>query len=63
MKLVRVKSPIAQGLALGAAAHAVGTSHAMEKNVKLGVYSSLGLIINGTLTGLLTPYILHMFGV
>ena len=63
LKLVRVKSPIAQGLALGAAAHAVGTSHAMEKNVKLGVYSSLGLIINGTLTGLLTPYILHMFGV
>ena len=63
LKLVRVKSPIAQGLALGAAAHAVGTSHAMEKNIKLGVYSSLGLIINGTLTGLLTPYILHMFGV
>ena len=63
LRLVGVKSPIAQGLALGAAAHAVGTSHAMDKNIKLGVYSSLGLIVNGTLTGLLTPYILHLFGI
>lgn len=63
LRLIGVKSPIAQGLALGAAAHAVGTSHAMEKNIKLGVYSSLGLIVNGTLTGLLTPYLLHMLGI
>ncbi len=63
LNLPGVNSPIAQGLALGAAAHAVGTSHAMEKNVKLGVYSSLGLIVNGTLTGLLTPYILHALGI
>ncbi len=63
LRLAGVKSPIAQGLALGAAAHAVGTSHAMEKNVKLGVYSSLGLIINGTLTGVLTPYLLQILGV
>ena len=47
---------------MGAAAHAVGTSHLMEKNVKLGVYSSLGLILNGTLTGLLTPYIVQLMG-
>lgn len=63
LNLVGVKSPIAQGLALGAAAHAVGTAHAMNKNIKLGIYSSLGLIVNGTLTGVLTPYILHLFGV
>ena len=63
LRLIGVKSPIAQGLALGAAAHAVGTSHAMERNVKLGVYSSLGLIVNGTLTGVLTPYILHALGI
>ncbi|MBS7405852.1 MAG: LrgB family protein, partial [Oxalobacter sp.] len=30
LRLVGVKTPIAQGLALGAAAHAVGTSHAMD---------------------------------
>lgn len=63
LRLVGIKSPIAQGLSMGAAAHAVGTSHCMSKNIHLGVYSSLGLIVNGTLTGVLTPYILQMLGV
>ena len=60
LKLVRVKSRIAQGLALGAAAHAVGTARAMEKGQRFGAYSSLGLILNGTLTGLLTPWLLQL---
>ncbi|MBS1157551.1 MAG: yohK [Proteobacteria bacterium] len=62
LRWLAIKSPIARGLALGAAAHAVGTSHAMQLNRKLGAYSSLGLIVNGTLTGLLTPYLLHWLG-
>lgn len=63
LRLVGIRSPIAQGLSMGAAAHAVGTSHCMSRNIHLGVYSSLGLIVNGTLTGVLTPYILQMLGV
>lgn len=63
LKLVGVKSEIARGLAMGAAAHAVGTSHCMGKSFRLGAYSGLGLIVNGTLTGALTPYILHLLGV
>ena len=63
LRLCGIKSPIAQGLSMGAAAHAVGTSHCMNKNIHLGVYSSLGLIVNGTLTGVLTPYILQLLGV
>ncbi len=62
LKLVHVRSRIAQGLALGAAAHAVGTAHAMQKTRRLGAYSSLGLILNGTLTGLLTPWLLQLLG-
>ena len=62
LRLFAITSPIAQGLALGAAAHAVGTAHAMQKSRRLGAYSSLGLIVNGTLTGLLTPYILQWLG-
>jgi predicted murein hydrolase (TIGR00659 family) len=62
LRLIAVKSHIARGLALGAAAHAVGTAHAMQKNPRMGVYSSLGLIINGTLTGVLTPGMLHWLG-
>ncbi len=62
MKLSRVKSPIAQGLSMGTAAHAVGTSVAMETGYRYGAFSSLGLTINGLFTALLTPFILALLG-
>ena len=62
MKLPRVKSPIAQGLSMGTAAHAVGTSVAMETGYRYGAFSSLGLTINGLFTALLTPFILELLG-
>lgn len=63
MKLMKVHSPIAQGLAIGAAAHAVGTSTAMEISRKYGAYASLGLTLNGILTSILTPSILRLMNV
>jgi predicted murein hydrolase (TIGR00659 family) len=62
MKLSRVKSPIAQGLSMGTAAHAVGTSAAMDVGYRYGAFSSLGLTINGLLTALLAPIILSLIG-
>ena len=62
MKLSRVKSPIAQGLSMGTAAHAVGTSVTMETGYRYGAFSSLGLTINGLFTALLTPFILELLG-
>ena len=58
----KVGSPIAQGLSMGTASHAVGTSRAMEVSGKYGAYASLGLTLNGILTALLTPTILHLLG-
>lgn len=62
MKLSHIKSPIATGISMGTAAHAIGTSAAMEKSYRYGAYSSLGLTLNGLLTALLSPFILHMMG-
>lgn len=62
MRMSRVKSPIAQGLSMGTAAHAVGTSAAMDVGYRYGAFSSLGLTINGLFTALLTPFILSMLG-
>ena len=61
-KLPRIGSPLAQGLSLGAAAHAVGTSTAMEKSSIYGAFASLGLTLNGIFTALLTPTILQLLG-
>ena len=62
VKLSHIKSPIAQGLSIGTAAHAVGTSAAMERGERYGAFSSLGLTINGLLTALLAPFILGLIG-
>lgn len=60
MRLTKVKSPLAQSLSMGNAAHAIGTSKSMEISAKYGAMSSIGLIINGILTALLTPYVLKL---
>lgn len=55
MKITHIASPIAQGLSMGTAAHAVGTSAAMDISSKYGAYASLGLTVNGIFTALFTP--------
>ncbi|MGL4851056.1 MAG: LrgB family protein [Phocaeicola sp.] len=63
LQLGRVGSPIAQGLSMGTASHAVGTSAAMEVSRKYGAYASLGLTLNGILTAFLTPTILRLLDI
>lgn len=60
MQITHIGSPMAQGLSLGTAAHAVGTSTAMDISSKYGAFASLGLTLNGILTALLTPTILSL---
>lgn len=63
LQVGRVKSPIAQGLSMGTASHAVGTSRAMEYGRKYGAYASLGLILNGLLTAIFAPVLLKLMGI
>lgn len=63
MGFAHVKSPVAQGLSMGTAAHALGTATCMDKNEVHGAYASLGLTVNGILTSLLTPMIIPMLGI
>lgn len=51
--------PSSQGISLGTASHAVGTSAAMERSMEHGAYASLGLTLNGIFTAILAPYVLH----
>ena len=63
LEVWHVKNPYSQGLSIGTASHAVGTSRAMEKGASYGAYASLGLILNGVLTAMLAPFILKIMGV
>ena len=51
------------GIPIRPAAHAIGTSAAMEKGYRYGAFSSLGLTLNGLFTALLTPFILSILGI
>ena len=62
VRMSRIHSPIAEGLSIGTAAHAVGTSAAMERSERYGAFSSIGLTLNGLFTALLAPIILELLG-
>lgn len=50
LKLFRITDPVAQGVAIGTSAHAVGTSKAMEINKTAGAMSGLSIVVAGILT-------------
>lgn len=49
-KLLRIKEPIAKGIAIGSASHAMGTVKAMEMGEIEGAMSSLSIAVAGVLT-------------
>lgn len=49
-KLFRITDPIAKGIAIGSASHAIGTSKAMELGQIEGAMSSLSIVLSGILT-------------
>lgn len=56
-KLFRITHPVAQGVALGTAAHVLGTTKARELSDLTGAVSSLSLTVAGILTAVLYPII------
>lgn len=48
--LFRIREPVAKGIALGTASHAVGTARAMEMGEVEGAMSSLSIVVAGIVT-------------
>lgn len=63
LELGHVSSPIARSISMGTASHAVGASAAMGWSDKHGAYASLGITLNGILTAIFTPTLLHLLGI
>ena len=49
-KLFKIEEPIAKGIAIGTASHAIGTSKAMELGDIEGAMSSLSIVVSGLIT-------------
>ena len=55
-KLMKIKSDIAKGVALGSASHAIGTAKANNMNELCGAASSMSLVISGILSVIILPF-------
>ena len=60
LKFFRVTDPLAQGLAIGTASHAAGTSRAVELGEMQGAASSLAIVVTGLLTVITAPLLLYL---
>ena len=61
LKLLKVTDPEAQGLAMGACAHAIGTATSAEKGVTQGAFSSLAMVVCGILTAAVAPLLFAIY--
>lgn len=57
-----VKHPLAQGLAIGTASHAAGTSRAVELGDVQGAASSLAIVVTGLMTVVAAPLMMLLVG-
>ena len=55
LKLFHITEPVAQGLAMGSASHAIGTSKAIELGEIQAAMSSLAIVVTGILTVIIVP--------
>lgn len=61
-RLFKITNPIAQGIALGTSAHAMGTAKAHELGQIQGAMSGLSIVITGIFTVILAPLFAGLYG-
>ena len=62
IKLFRIKDPLAAGLGIGAASHAIGTAKALEMGETEGAMSGLAIGICGVITAILALFFPLLLG-
>jgi predicted murein hydrolase (TIGR00659 family) len=61
-RLIGIRSPTATGLAMGAAAHGIGTARMFEINRLAGAVAGLAIGLNGLMTTFLLPLLIFLSG-
>lgn len=60
-RLFKITEPVAKGIAIGSASHAMGTSKAIEMGEIEGAMSSLSIAVAGMITVLFTFVFVHLY--
>jgi len=60
-RLIGIRSPVAVGLAVGTAAHGIGTARMLEIDRLAGTVAGLAIGLNGLMTTVLVPLLMLLF--
>ncbi len=60
LTILRVKSPVARGLAMGTASHVLGTATVLKESETSAAVGSVALILAGIFTALLAPWLVQL---
>ena len=61
LNLIGVRDWRARGLAVGTAAHGIGTARAFQVNPTAGAFAGIGMGLNAILTAIIAPLVLRLF--
>jgi len=61
LTLMKIRDPRARGLAMGTAAHGIGTARALTESETAGAFSGLAMGLNGAVTAILVPILAGWF--
>lgn len=61
LNLLKIRDWRARGLAVGVAAHGMGTARAFQVHDTAGVFASIGMGLNAVLTAFLAPLVMSLF--
>ena len=61
MNMMGIRDWRARGLAVGTAAHGIGTARALQVNPTAGAFAGIGMGLNAILTAVLAPLVLRLF--
>jgi putative effector of murein hydrolase len=60
LNFINVKSPEAQGSAIGAASHAIGTATMSKISYQHAAYGSISLILSAVITAIVSPFLIPL---
>lgn len=61
-RLLRIRDDAVKGVALGIAAHGMGTARAFQLNKEMGAFSGLAMALSALTTAILLPWLLQLMG-
>ncbi len=57
---LRIKDDTAKGIAMGVAAHGIGTARAFQVSPQMGAFSGLAMALSAFATALLVPWLVDL---